>query len=71
PWIEAKHAAMLCHRTQHALFRRRRQLATVREAIRMVESFHRHSPPLPPDQPPDDAFAAVLIAAGATAGWAS
>ena len=34
PWIERKHAAMLCHRTQHALFMRRRALQTVQQATR-------------------------------------
>lgn len=65
PWIEAKHAAMLCHRTQHALFKRRRQLRTVREAIRTLETFHRHHPPLPAGIPPEDPFATALLAAGA------
>jgi LmbE family N-acetylglucosaminyl deacetylase len=65
PWIEAKHAAMLCHRTQHALFLRRRNLSDVRDAIRTVESFHRHWPTLPEGSPPDDPFAQLLLAAGA------
>lgn len=65
PWIEAKHAAMLCHRTQHALFKRRRRLRTVREAIRTLETFHRHHPPLPDGATPDDPFAEALRAAGA------
>lgn len=65
PWIEAKHAAMLCHRTQHALFKRRRELATVREAVRTVESFHRHWPPVDGLAMPDDAFAALMRSAGA------
>lgn len=65
PWIEEKHAAMLCHRTQHALFKRRRKLKTVREAIRTVESFHRHWPPVESDAP-DDAFIRRVLAAG---GW--
>lgn len=64
PWIDAKHAAMLCHRTQHQLFKRRRRLKTVREAIRTVESFHRHWPAT--GSPPDDAFAALILAEG---GW--
>jgi shikimate kinase/LmbE family N-acetylglucosaminyl deacetylase len=62
PWAEAKLAAMECHRTQHELFKRRRKLQTVREAIRFVESFHRH---WPDRGTPDDAFAAQLVAAGA------
>ncbi len=65
PWFEAKHAAMLCHRTQHALFKRRRHLRTVREAVRTRETFHRHHPPVPMGTLPDDPFAAMLLAAGA------
>ncbi|GIV82332.1 MAG: 1D-myo-inositol 2-acetamido-2-deoxy-alpha-D-glucopyranoside deacetylase [Anaerolineae bacterium] len=65
PWFEAKHAAMLCHRTQHALFKRWRKLRTVREAVRTLETFHRHHPPVPPGVTPDDPFAATLLAAGA------
>ena len=65
PWFRAKHAAMLCHRTQHALFKRRRKLRSVRAAVRTLETFHRHYPPLPDGATPDDPFAATLIAAGA------
>ncbi len=65
PWFEAKHAAMLCHHTQHALFKRRRNLRTVREAVRTLETFHRHHPPVPPGALPDDPFASALLAAGA------
>jgi LmbE family N-acetylglucosaminyl deacetylase len=64
PWIETKHAAMLCHRTQHALFMRRRKLSDVRDAIRVTESFHRHWPAAP-GSPPDDLFTAWLLDAGA------
>ncbi len=64
PWSEAKLEAMLCHRTQHALFKRRRKLATVREAIRFTESVHRHWPPLKHGETPDDPFAALLLAEG-------
>lgn len=67
PWIEQKHAAMLCHRTQHVLFLRRRKLKAVRDAIRTVETFHRQWPLLDtPVGAPDDAFVRVLLAAG---GW--
>lgn len=73
PWVEAKHDAMLCHRTQHALFMRRRKLRTVREALRYTETFRRQWPEWPEwpewpdsDHAPDDPFAALLIAAGAT-----
>jgi LmbE family N-acetylglucosaminyl deacetylase len=65
PWVEAKHAAMLCHRTQHTLFKRRRKLATVREAIRTVESFRRQWPPVDGRAAPDDPFAALLRSVGA------
>ncbi len=64
PWAEAKVAAMECHTSQHALFKRRHRLATVREALRRVESVYREWPPLN-GAPPDDDFAALLIAAGA------
>ncbi len=64
PWAEAKIAAMECHVSQHALFKRRRQLQTVREALRVIESFYREWPVVGPGLP-DDAFAALLRAAGA------
>ena len=65
PWIAAKHAAMLCHRTQFDSFTRRRHLKTVEEATRQIESFHRHWPPTPVSDTPDDAFAVLLRANGA------
>jgi LmbE family N-acetylglucosaminyl deacetylase len=65
PWQDAKIAAMLCHATQHELFKRRRSLQTVQEAIRLVEAFHRHWPPVSESELPEDAFGAVLRAAGA------
>ncbi len=65
PWLDIKERAALCHCTQHALFKRRRNLKTVREALRTVESVRRHLPPLDAGEPPDDAFAAMLRAAGA------
>lgn len=68
PWIERKHAAMLCHRTQHALFMRRRKLGTVREATRTIESFHRFWPPVAEGGAPDDAFVRALLDAGARRG---
>lgn len=43
PWLEAKIAAALCHRTQHTMFLRNNQAATVREMIGAIESFHRCS----------------------------
>lgn len=65
PWAEAKIAAMECHVTQHALFKRRKKLKTVAEALRTVESVRRAWPILPPDEPPRDAFADLLRTAGA------
>jgi LmbE family N-acetylglucosaminyl deacetylase len=64
PWLDAKEAAALCHRTQHALFVRRHPGQTVREVIRTLEAFHRHQPPVD-DPPPADPFADLLLAAGA------
>ncbi len=66
PWAEAKIAAMECHVSQHALFKRRRNLQTVREALRATETFHREWPATN-GAPPDDDFAAILVAAGAVA----
>jgi LmbE family N-acetylglucosaminyl deacetylase len=63
PWRDAKLAAMICHRTQHELFKRRRQLKDVSDAIRLVEAFHRHWPAAP--DVPADAFAALLREVGA------
>lgn len=70
PWIEHKHAAMLCHRTQHALFMRRRALQTVQQATRTIETFHRFWPPVPEGGTPDDPFAQMLLDAGALPGAA-
>lgn len=65
PWAETKVAAMECHRSQHALFKRRRNLQTVSEALRTVESVRRAWTPLAPGEPPQDAFADLLRTAGA------
>lgn len=65
PWGEAKLAAMECHATQHALFKRRRQLEAVRDALRTVESVRRQHPPLREPEPPEDEFASLLRAVGA------
>jgi hypothetical protein len=67
PWIERKHAAMLCHRTQHALFVRRRALETVQQP-RDRRAFHRFWPPVPDGEAPDEAFARLLLDAGARRG---
>lgn len=63
PWAAEKIAAMECHQTQHDLFKRRRNLNTVDEAMRPVESVRRAWPPT--DEPPQDAFANLLRTAGA------
>lgn len=67
PWSAQKIAAMECHRTQHALFKRRRKLETVADALRSVESVRRAWPesPAPDAPPPDDAFGRFLRSAGA------
>lgn len=67
PWLDFKEAAALCHATQHAMFFRNHPEAEgVRAALRTLETFHRHSPPVESGRP-EDAFAALLLAAGA---WA-
>ncbi len=63
PWFNAKHAAYVCHRTQHALFMRRRKLTDVRDAVRLVESVRRVWPETP--GAPDDWFARALLDGGA------
>ena len=65
PWAETKIAAMECHQSQHALFKRRRKLNTVAEALRRVESVHRVWPETASGDLPDDAFARILRDAGA------
>ena len=67
PWLDAKHAAAMCHKTQHALFTRRHPGKTVRDVLRTTEAFHRYWPPVERGTQPDDAFASLLRAAGA---WA-
>jgi LmbE family N-acetylglucosaminyl deacetylase len=65
PWFETKLAALLCHQTQHAMFKRRRNLPTVRDAVRRIESYHRHWPDVPTGARPDDVFATLLSLVGA------
>jgi LmbE family N-acetylglucosaminyl deacetylase len=65
PWHDAKLAAMVCHRTQHELFKRRRKLQHVSEAIRLVEAFHRHWPAVSAPDGPEDTFAVLLREVGA------
>lgn len=64
PWADAKLAAMQCHVSQHALFKRRRHLSDVSAALRSVESVRRQWP-ITRDEPPEDAFADLLRQAGA------
>lgn len=64
PWSEPLTAAIECHTSQHALFKRRRKLASVRDAMRPVESVRRQVPETH-GEPPDDAFAHLLRMAGA------
>jgi len=65
PWRDAKIAAMECHVSQHALFKRRQNLQTVAEALRTIESVRRVHPALAPDDSPEDAFTRLLTTAGA------
>jgi LmbE family N-acetylglucosaminyl deacetylase len=51
PWLDVKETAAMCHVTQHALFKRRKNAKTVREILRRVESLHRYWPPDGPDAP--------------------
>jgi LmbE family N-acetylglucosaminyl deacetylase len=64
-WGDAKLSAMECHRSQHALFKRRRKLQAVRDALRAVESVRRQHPPPHDPEPLDDAFASLLRTVGA------
>lgn len=64
PWADKKLAAMECHVSQHALFKRRKQLRTVREALRTIESVRRQWPDTHGELPDDD-FARLLRTAGA------
>lgn len=40
PWLDAKIAAALCHRTQHAMFLRNSGAPSVRDMVWTTESFH-------------------------------
>lgn len=64
PWSEQKIAAMECHLSQNALFKRRRDLKTVRDALRTTESVRRAHPDTH-GEPPNDDFARLLKTAGA------
>ena len=63
PVLAERTQAALCHRTQHALFVRRRSQAagrqlSVPEVIQRLESLHRHLPPV--DGPVEDELASLL-----------
>ena len=64
-WADQKIKAMECHVSQHALFKRRRKLKTVAEALRPIESVHRVHPEWTNSHAPQDAFTTLLIDGGA------
>jgi len=47
PWRDAKIAAALCHKTQHAMFLRNSGARTVAKMVWNTESFHIWKGPLP------------------------
>lgn len=47
PWLYAKIAAILCHRTQHAMFLRNTGAASVPDMVIRTESFHIWKGPMP------------------------
>ena len=49
PWIDAKIAAALCHRTQHAMFLRNSKAPSVQDMVWHTESFHIWQGSLPRD----------------------
>lgn len=66
PWLDAKAAAMQCHKSQHGLFMRDKKRArTLREATRSVEAYHRQFPLVELGDTPRDDFAELLRVAGA------
>lgn len=69
PWLDAKEQAARCHASQERVLLHRHPGETLRQALRKVEAFHRHHPPAE-DGAPQDAFAELLLAAGAwRPGW--
>lgn len=64
-WATQKIQAMECHVSQHALFKRRRKLKTVAEALRSIESVRRVNPAWHDNSPPQDAFSDLLRLSGA------
>jgi N-acetylglucosamine malate deacetylase 2 len=65
PWFDKLEAATECHRSQRALFVRRKQAQSIREILIPNESFHRHLPPVEGGTPDDD-FARLMREAGAS-----
>jgi LmbE family N-acetylglucosaminyl deacetylase len=65
PWFDKLEAATECHRSQRALFVRRKQAQSIREILIPNESFHRHLP-LVEHGTPDDDFAVLMREAGAS-----
>ena len=47
PWLDAKIAATLCHRTQHAMFLRNSGAPSVPDMVLRTESFHVRKGPIP------------------------
>lgn len=69
PFLTQKTEAALCHKTQHALFVRRRseeagRKMRVEEVIQHLESLHREFPPVTGDGPVRDALADLIWASG-------
>ena len=50
PWLDAKIAATLCHRTQHAMFLRNTGVASVPDMVIRTESFHIWKGPMPEEK---------------------
>jgi LmbE family N-acetylglucosaminyl deacetylase len=69
PYRAAKTAAAMCHRSQHALFKRHAsqeqgRTVEVPEIIQTIESVHRAYPAVAPHTPVNDAFADLLRGSG-------
>lgn len=62
PWAEKKFQATLCHRSQHALFKRALEADELRQTMRH-ETLRRQWPEAA--RPVDDVFSRILLAAGA------
>jgi LmbE family N-acetylglucosaminyl deacetylase len=62
PWLDAKIAAVLCHRTQHAMFLRNTGAANIPAMVWPIETFHIWQGPLPRDLGPFPAAEGRLAA---------